>query len=177
MWTGHNDIRLGWVNSGNDECYTCDRELKLVRAALGGKIDCDPASCAAAQLRVQAKQFFTKADNGLAQQWHGTVYLNAPWSLLTEFTKKLIEEYRAGHISAAIMLAPARTSTGWFQDAGRSCSLLCLSNGRRIKFIKADGKVDDPATGFAFFAFGRDQRRLQLFAQTFSEIGFIMGQP
>jgi hypothetical protein len=171
MWTGHNDIANAWVNSGNDEWYTRDRELDLVRAALGGTIDLDPASCAAAQLRVQAKRFFSKADDGLKQHWLGTVFLNPPYSLIAEFATKLVAEYRAGRTTAAVMLTPANTSTRWFQKAGRSCSLLCLSNGRRVRFIDANDKLANPAQGSSFFYFGHGQRRLQLFAQTFSSVG------
>jgi ParB family chromosome partitioning protein len=175
IW-GHNDIANAWINSGNDEWYTCDRELDLVRAALGGTIDLDPASCAAAQLRVQAKGFFSKADNGLERRWLGTVFLNPPYSRIADFTERLIAECRAGRTTAAVMLTPASTSTEWFQKAGRSCSLLCLSNGRRVRFIDAaDGEKKNPAQGSAFFYFGRDHRRLQLFAQTFSNVGFVMG--
>jgi hypothetical protein len=171
LW--NNSLLLAQVNSGNDEWFTCDRELDLVRAALGGSIDLDPASCDAAQLRVQAKRFYTKADNGLKQRWLGTVFVNPPYSLLKEFTKKLIKEYRAGHTTAAVMLTPASTSTEWFQKAGRNCDLLCLSNGRRVHFINADGKVINPAQGHTFIYFGE---RLQLFSQTFSgDIGFIVG--
>jgi hypothetical protein len=173
IW-GHNDIANAWMNSRNDECYTCDQELDLVRAALGGSIDLDPASCAAAQLRVRAERFFSKADNGLAQEWHGTVFLNPPYSLLKEFTEKLIKEYRAGRTTAAVMLTPARTSTEWFQIASHSCSLLCLSYGRSVRFFDAsDGEEENPVTGCAFFYFGRDHRRLQLFHRTLSRVGFI----
>jgi hypothetical protein len=98
LW--HNDIANGWVNSGNDEWFTSDRELNLARAALGGTIDLDPASCAAAQRRVRAKRFFTKETDGREQQWRGAVFLNPPYSLITKFTEKLIKEYAAGHITA-----------------------------------------------------------------------------
>jgi hypothetical protein len=70
------------------------------------------------------------------------------------------------------MLTPAATSTKWFQDAGRSCSALCLTNGRRIKFIGLDGKTSNPTQGSAFFYFGRDTEK---FARVFGDdVGFIV---
>jgi hypothetical protein len=170
----HNAIADAWVNSGNDEWFTLDRELNLARAALGGTITLDPASCAVAQRRVQAKHYFTKQTDGVAQHqhWRGTVFCNPPYSLIAEFTDKLIIEYEAGRTSAAVMLTPASTSTRWFQKACRSSSLLCLSNGRRIQFINANGEEKSPAQGHAFFYFGRDLLR---FARVFDDdVGVIV---
>jgi hypothetical protein len=172
LW--NNDIANAWVNSGNDEWYTCHRELDLVRAALGGTIDLDPASCPAAQRRVNAKRFFTKKDDGHKQRWLGTVFCNPPYSLIAEFTEKLISEYEAGRTTAAVMLTPANTSTKWFQTAGRAATAICFTNGRKLKFVNANGKEGNPAQGSAFFYFGHGQRRLQLFAQTFGNVGFIV---
>ncbi len=69
------------------------------------------------------------------------------------------------------MLTPGNTSTRWFQHAGRSCTALCLTNGRRVRFIDADGKVANPASGSALFYFGHDA---QLFARVFGDIGVIV---
>jgi hypothetical protein len=46
-------------NYESDEWYTNDPWLALVRKVLG-RIDCDPASCKAAQKRVRAKVFYTR---------------------------------------------------------------------------------------------------------------------
>jgi hypothetical protein len=171
LW--NNSLLLAQVNSGNDEWYTLDRELDLVRAALGGgTIDLDPASCAVAQRRVRAKRYFTKQTDGLMQQWRGTIFCQPPYSRMMEFTDKLITEYEAGRTTAAIMLAPTSTSTKWFQKAGRAASAICFTNGKSLKFVGPDGKKANPWQGHAFFYFGRD---LQLFVQTFSDIGFIVG--
>jgi ParB family chromosome partitioning protein len=172
----HNDIANGWVNSGNDEWFTETKYLQLARTVLGA-IDLDPASHPVAQRRVRADTFFTKADDGLAHEWHGRVWLNPPFSrpLITRFTDKLLEEYAAGRTTAAVMLTNAYTSTKWFQKAGRAATAICFTNGRRLKFVDANGKTSNPTQGQAFFYFGHGQRRLQLFAQTFSDIGFIVG--
>ena len=46
------------------EWYTPSRILDAARETLGS-IDLDPASCAAAQARVQARRFLSRADDAL----------------------------------------------------------------------------------------------------------------
>jgi hypothetical protein len=64
----------GWA-----EWYTPAAILEAARKALGA-IDLDPASSDIAQALVQARAFFTAEDDGLAQEWHGRVWLNPPYS-------------------------------------------------------------------------------------------------
>jgi uncharacterized membrane-anchored protein len=65
--------------SGEFEWYTPARYIELARGVMGG-IDLDPASNAIAQQWIQADQYFTPTQNGLAQEWHGRVWLNPPYS-------------------------------------------------------------------------------------------------
>lgn len=51
--------------------------LALVHSVLG-HIDTDPASCALANQRVKAKNFFTESDDGLSKEWKGRVFCNPP---------------------------------------------------------------------------------------------------
>jgi hypothetical protein len=67
------------VYTGDNEWYTPDAILALVRAVLG-TIDVDPASCDVAQARVQARTYYTLADDGLRQEWHGKIFLNPPYT-------------------------------------------------------------------------------------------------
>ncbi len=98
---GHNPISNGWVNSGDDEWFTQPKYIELARTVLGA-IDCDPASCAAANRTVKATKYFSKADNGLAHKWRGHIWLNPPYSkaLVGKFVDKLITEYSAGRVTA-----------------------------------------------------------------------------
>ena len=82
-----------------------------------GRIDVDPASNAVAQRVVQATTWFNKKKDGLSQEWHGTVFLNPPYSaaLVEKFTAKLVEELDAGRTTAAILLVDSSTSARWFQ--------------------------------------------------------------
>lgn len=92
------------------------------REAMGGVIDLDPASCAAANLIVQAERYYTQEQNGLAQDWTcKRMWLNPPYgkvngrSLCGMFIQRLIDEYKTGRVEQAILLAMDDTSTKWFQ--------------------------------------------------------------
>ena len=58
--------------------YTPAYLMGAVRELLGA-IDLDPASCAAANETVGAARYFTEIDDGLAQRWHGRLFLNPPY--------------------------------------------------------------------------------------------------
>jgi hypothetical protein len=64
--------------TGENEWYTPARELEAARAVLG-EFDLDPACSHRAQATVRAKKYFTVEDDGLAQDWHGRVWLNPPY--------------------------------------------------------------------------------------------------
>ena len=66
-------------DSGEVEWYTPPWLLERVRRALGGDIDLDPASCSTANKVVQAKQIYTKDNNGLDKDWNGVVWMNHPY--------------------------------------------------------------------------------------------------
>jgi hypothetical protein len=68
---------LEQTSTGDYEWYTPREVLALVRQVLG-VIAVDPASCATAQATMQARTFYTLADDGLRQPWTGTVFLNPP---------------------------------------------------------------------------------------------------
>lgn len=154
--SGHNDEARA-SNSGEQDWHTPAKHLEAARRVLGG-FDLDPASSDVAQERVQAERHFTKADDGLAQPWRGRVWLNPPYSHpeIREFAEKLVAEYQAGNVTAAIMLTNNSTDTEWFQDAAAAADGLCFTKGR-IKFVNPRGEeVSSPLQGQAFFYFGPD---------------------
>lgn len=83
---------------------------------LFGHIDLDPCSNSG-EPNVPAKRHFTEADNGLAQEWHGRVYMNPPYGrVLPEWVGHLVGEFCKGHTTSAIALVPARPDTDWFRQ-------------------------------------------------------------
>lgn len=117
--------------ASSDKWYT----PQWVIDAVGGKFDMDP--CAPSTEYYTAHTCFTEVEDGLAQEWRGCVWLNPPFSgnvggiWLERFLKH----------GNGILLAPASTETGWFQDLAMLCDLLFFPDGR-IQFI--DGRPIPP---------------------------------
>jgi len=80
-----------------------------------GEIDLDPCSNSHEEPNVPAKTHFTREDDGLAQDWHGRVYMNPPYGYeIAEWVDRLCQQYEQGSVIEAITLVPARTDTAWF---------------------------------------------------------------
>ncbi len=98
-----------------------------------GEIDLDPASSVVAQKTVQAKRYFTAADDGLSKVWSGRVWLNPPYErgMVEQFTEKLSESLstEGGAVTEAILLVNNATDTGWFQDIAPSADAICFVRG------------------------------------------------
>jgi phage N-6-adenine-methyltransferase len=167
IW-GHNVC--GTQGTGQNEWFTPDEYFPLVREVLGG-IDLDPASHVQAQTIVQATRYFTKADNGLDQEWHGRVWLNPPYArlLIGQFVEKMLVERQARRVTAAIMLTHTYSSSGWFQSALAIANAICFARSR-VKFYKPQphGKPSNPTQGQTFFYFGDETDK---FLRTFRAIG------
>lgn len=168
MGEDHNHRAQG---TGENEWYTPAKYIEMARDVLG-EFDLDPATSEVAQQVVQARKFFTKADNGLEQQWEGRVWLNPPYAqpLISQFVEKLVEERCADRVSAAILLTHNYTDTAWFHGAMEIADAVCFTRGR-IKFVDSDGGECAPTQGQAFFYFGEDAEG---FAARFREIGFVV---
>jgi ParB family transcriptional regulator, chromosome partitioning protein len=95
--------------STNNEHYT-PSEIALAARAVLGRVDLDPASCAAANTIVQASRFFSKDEDGLARTWSGRVFLNPPGGRVgcisepKKWWRKLADDYAAGRVTAAVFL-------------------------------------------------------------------------
>src|SRR5216683_7000971 len=103
----------------SNEWYTPARYIEAAREVMGS-IDLDPASCELANRTVKATRFYTQRENGLAQDWHGRVWLNPPYgkinnkSLIALFISKLVGEYESGNIEQAVLLCDCDPDTAWF---------------------------------------------------------------
>ena len=168
IWgNAHNHRAQG---TGENEWYTPPQYIEAARKVLG-VIELDPASSEIAQRAVQAQRYFTVDDNGLAQPWAGTVWLNPPYSQpeIGDFCQKLVTELTEGNVTEAILLTHNYTDTGWFHMAESIAAAICFTKGR-IKFVDQDGGTCAPTQGQAFFYYGEAQ---QLFREVFSDFGFI----
>lgn len=104
-----------------------------------GPFTLDP--CCTAE-SAKAPAFFTMADDGLRQRWHGVVFVNPPYSDVEAWVRKALAESASG--CTVVLLLPARTDTRWFH--------LCLAAQARCEFLFARGRLRfGAATGSAPF--------------------------
>lgn len=98
-----------------------------------GAFDLDPCSPILRPWETAAKHF-TKLDNGLAQDWHGRVWMNPP------FGREAVKWMRkiAAH-GDGIALIPARTETAMFCETvwGTADAILFIAG--RPHFHRVDG--------------------------------------
>lgn len=158
------------VASNENEWYTPTKYIEAARVTLG-VIDLDPASCDAANRTVKAARFFSKADDGLKQPWRGRVWLNPPYGgLACDFIPRVVGEYKAGHVTAAIALVNSHcTDTEWFQVLWEH--LLCFTD-HRVEFESAGREKANGSTHGSVFAYLGDSPRL--FAEHFAQFGRIV---
>lgn len=99
-----------------------------------GAFDLDPCAATDDPTRC-APNYFTKAQNGLAQTWAGRVWLNPPYGADCKVWMRKLAKHGDG-----IALIPPRLGSKWFHDdVLPHCSGIYALRGR-VSFI-------DPATG------------------------------
>lgn len=158
-----NDMAIHY-SSESPEHYT---PKKIIDATLWclGEIDLDPCSNSHETPNVPAALHYTAEDDGLAQEWHGRVYMNPPYGReIGAWVDKLIHEHKHGGVTYAIALLPARTDTQWFVKL-RDYPV-CFVTGR-LTFIGNDDPAPFPS---AVFYLGDD---IEQFYYAFVELGDI----
>ena len=159
----------GLKSSTGVEWYTPERYIEAAREVLN-TIDLDPASSAQANEVVKAAHYFDEDTDGLMQDWHGHVFCNPPYGKGTGlFANKLVEEYAAGRVSAAILLINAYGfDSDWFQPLWDYP--ICFTN-HRIEFWSPQRNSGGSANANLFIYLGPDRH---LFIAKFSEFGRIV---
>lgn len=154
-----------------DSWSTPDHIIAAAREVLG-EIDLDPATNEHAQARIRATVHYTQADDGLAQEWSGRVRLNPPYSqpLVGQFTERVIDEYDARNVTAAIVLVNNATETSWCQALLERCPA-CLFRGRLPFMLQGKEGKAGPRQGQIAFYLGDDP---DLFATVFGELGIVV---
>ena len=152
-------------NSEDNEWYTPVEYLESAREVLG-TINLDPASNEFANERVQAEMYYTEEDNGLEQEWYGSIWLNPPYS--SDSVKPFAEKLINSKFDEAIVLVNNATETEWFNLLISKASAIVFPKGR-IQFDKRDGKHGSPLQGQAFIYFGSNPER---FMDVFSIYGW-----
>lgn len=162
---------LATKHTGDEESYTPIEYLESAREVLG-KFDLDPASNEMAQANVRADLFYTVDDDGLSKEWSGKVWMNPPYTarVINVFISKLVNHYKEGVVTDAIVLTNNNTDTSWFHEAANTASAICFTAGR-INFLKRDGSKSSPTNGQSFIYFGNNTEK---FKDVFSKHGLVM---
>jgi len=118
--------------------YKLDIEFDIDVAAPIGGVDWIPA-----------KNYFTEQDDGLTQDWQGTVWMNPPYGISTgSWLDKFVKH------GDGIALVFARTDTRWFHNYCLQADALLFTKGR-LKFINPERtNTKSPAAGSLFVACG-----------------------
>jgi hypothetical protein len=120
---------------------------------------------------VKAKQFFTAEDDGLAQPWHGTVWLNPPFSQWELWAPKILHEWGRGEITEMCVLSATRTmSAQYFHRFLQSVDAMCITFGR-IRFL---GLGKQPDEGHTIYYMGDHRER---FREVFAGVGAVFYAP
>jgi site-specific DNA-methyltransferase (adenine-specific) len=119
--------------------------------------DLDP--CATKE-NAKCSVFFTTEENGLLQDWSGTVFMNPPYGKwgtnltcgcpthnIAKWVKKAYQESRRG--ITTVCLLPARTDTSWWHLFVLEASEIRFVRGR-LKFGDSDNSAPFPSAIVVF---------------------------
>lgn len=124
-----------------------------------GSFDLDPCSPPADARPFEiAPASYTKDDDGLTRDWHGTVWMNPPYSrqLLRRFCEKM-----AAHGNGIALLVNRQDNLLW-QEVIFPTAASMIFMRHRVKFIQPDGRSSSPFFGSCLVAWGREcDRRLR----------------
>lgn len=160
-----------------NEWYTPAYVIKAAHQVMGA-VELDPASCAAANITVNADRYYTQAQNGLVQDWScETMWLNPPYgkqygrSVMGTFIARLVDEFAAGRVKEAILLAMDDTSTSWFRTLWGYP--ICFADHKVHFHTTCPTKKSPTAThmhGTIFVYLGTHEER---FIEVFSTLGVV----
>jgi phage N-6-adenine-methyltransferase len=89
---------------------------------------CFTLDAAATPENAKCARYFTREQDGLKQEWKGTVWLNPPYGrVLREWLRKAHRSAERG--ATVVCLIPARTGTSWWHD-------LVLPHAETIRLLR-----------------------------------------
>lgn len=124
--------------SGNTEWETPQDLFDILNKVY--KFDLDV--CATSE-NAKCPRYFTKAQDGLSQEWKGKIWCNPPYGReIDKWVKKAHESYKAG--ATVVMLLPARTDTKWIHEWVFGSAITIFLKGR-LKFGKSNNSAPFPS--------------------------------
>ena len=118
--------------------------------ALRLMFDLDPCSPGPGHW-VPADRIYTKQDDGLAQPWHGLVFMNPPFGTRNGHVPWLRRFLEHGN---GVAVVRAYTSSAWFHDWAVSAETMLFPRGK-TKFHRPDGSIGKaPGHGIVLLGMG-----------------------
>jgi len=133
-----------WQTEENDSVATKPKLWRPIKRAIGG-FDLDPA--AGCEPTPIAEDRYTPEDDGLAQPWHGTVWLNPPFSDKTPWFRRLVDQYWNGDVDRAVALSTADPSANWFHDWFATADVVCYPTERDLYLGAGDSPTFSTMVG------------------------------
>lgn len=159
--------------SESKEWYTPQDIVERARAALGGTICLDPASCEEANKVVKADKFWTKEDDGLSKDWRGheTIFVNPPGGRGSAplWWDRAVGAYQHGASVVFVMFNIQQLQTIQSSKTSEFFVGLCIPR-KRIQYTSPTGKTSRPPHASAIAYLGPKSGRY-LFEEAFDTIG------
>jgi phage N-6-adenine-methyltransferase len=127
-----------FTSDETDEWSSPREIVEPLRNAIGG-FDLDP--CSGAESSPFADATFTESEDGLSQPWHGSVWVNPPYSNVAEWTDKAIDAVENGDADCIFYLCKGDSSTNWWQRGAKAATTI-VAIDHRLKF--GDGENSAP---------------------------------
>ena len=145
--TSKGDKLAPLMSSETDQWSTPQDLYDELDAEFGFELD-----VCADEANAKCERYFTEEDNGLAQDWTGTCWMNPPYGeVIGDWVAKAKAASEGG--ATVVCLVPARVDTAWWWDNCRYGEIRFLKG--RLKFGGAETSAPFPS---AVVIFGRPER-------------------
>ena len=160
-------VHLADITKMNNEWYTPKQYVDLIKEVLG-EIDIDLASSEKANEIIQAKKYYTVADQSQNIEWcsNSKIFLNPPYDRqVNEFA----DRYLKSKLKECIVLVNSSTETKWFHKFLKGSNMVAFMD-HRISFFDAvkNDFMKNNNKGQAVFYRGEN---LAKFASVFKRFG------
>lgn len=116
-----------FTSQQTDEWSSPPDVVRPLDEAIGG-FDLDP--CSGAEQSPFADETYTEDDDGLAQEWFGSVWVNPPYSDMSSWVDKATAEAVCDGVETVVFLCKGDSSTQWWQTAAADATLITAIDGR-----------------------------------------------
>ena len=118
-----------------DDRGTPEDLIRELQKANGGLFTTDP--CSGAEPRPIAETRWTVGDNGLAQDWEGSVFVNPPYSEMDDWVDKVLTENKRNATDYILLLCKSPRTSDWFHAAAEEAGHILVFD-HRLKFHGSD---------------------------------------